>query len=358
MKTFRTSKRLPFYMCLGCLWLLLSLSGSFLTHQETFNAELLNEIWRAVFLTALNFIFFEFSLPLMLRPRKNVVLTLIISILLTALQLILVSFGLYFWNELGKILGIYTQLRHTVLLPNGLYNVLIDEALYQGERGLLSMVFFGLAKLLHYNFNLKQTAQQLRMERQEAELSFLKTQTNPHFLFNTLNNIYALAKEKSDLAPESILRLSKILRFMLYETTGKFIEIAQEIEIINDYINLEKLRYDDSLEVSFSHRVEDDQLAVPPLLLIPLVENAFKHGLSESEKPFLKIDLEAAANALSFSIVNSIADGSATTEIRENIGLSGLRRQLELLYRDYSLSVGQDAKQFTVVLKINLQSHV
>src|SRR5690606_29557778 len=123
-------------------------------------------------------------------------------------------------------------------------------------------------------------------------LNYLKSQTNPHFLFNTLNNIYSLARDKSDLAPESIMRLSKILRYMLYETSGAYIAIEQELKIMTDYIELEKLRYDDSLRVNFNHNIEDLRQALPPLLLIPLVENAFKHGVSETRnQPYVDIHL-------------------------------------------------------------------
>jgi LytS/YehU family sensor histidine kinase len=136
--------------------------------------------------------------------------------------------------------------------------------------------FLGVTRHIFNYIKLKQATQQLLIEKQVAELNYLKSQTNPHFLFNTLNNIYSLARDKSDLAPESILRLSKILRFMLYETSGKYIPIEQEIKIISDYIALEKLRYDDSLLINFNYDIEDMKQAMPPLLLIPLVENAFK----------------------------------------------------------------------------------
>ena len=162
----------------------------------------------------------------------------------------------------------------------------------QFAASLFSIFIFGISKHI-YNFTkLKQAAQQLRIEKQEAELNYLKSQTNPHFLFNTLNNIYSLARDKSDLAPESILRLSKILRFMLYETGGEYIAIEQELKIINDYIALEKLRYDDSLHINFNYDIEDMKQPLPPLLLIPLVENAFKHGVSETRnQPFVDIYL-------------------------------------------------------------------
>ena len=206
---------------------------------------------------------------------------------------------------------------------------------------------------------LKQAAQLLQIEKQAAELNYLRSQTNPHFLFNTLNNIYSLARDKSDLAPESILRLSKILRFMLYETGGAYIAVEQELKIISDYIALEKLRYDDSLRINFNHDIEDMKQALPPLLLIPLVENAFKHGVSEtSNEPFVDIHLLSDKQQLTFTIKNSADNYHGEKSVKENIGLSNLRRQLELLYTDYNLSVQQVETVFTAILKINLASHV
>jgi LytS/YehU family sensor histidine kinase len=206
---------------------------------------------------------------------------------------------------------------------------------------------------------LKQSTQQLRIEKQEAELNYLKSQTNPHFLFNTLNNIYSLARDKSDLAPESILRLSKILRYMLYETGAAYIAIEQELKVLDDYIALESLRYDESLRVNFNHDIEDKKQALPPLLLMPLVENAFKHGVSETRgQPFIEMHLSVKQRQLVFIVKNSCEVFSAKGPVKENIGLSNLRRQLELLYTDYALSVQQGQSQFTATLKINLASHV
>jgi LytS/YehU family sensor histidine kinase len=221
-----------------------------------------------------------------------------------------------------------------------------------------SVVFFGIVRHIYNYIKLKQATQQLRIEKQEAELNYLRSQTNPHFLFNTLNNIFSLARDKSDLAPESILRLSKILRFMLYETGGKYIAIEQELKIIDDYIALEKLRYDESLQVNFNYDIEDMKQAIPPLLLIPLVENAFKHGVSETRgRPFVDIHLSVKQRQLNFIIKNS-SETLVNADIKENIGLSNLRRQLELLYKDYELSTQQNDSVFTASLRINLASHV
>ena len=224
--------------------------------------------------------------------------------------------------------------------------------------GLFSVLFFGVTRHISNYIKLKHTTQQLRIQKQEAELNYLKSQTNPHFLFNTLNNIYSLARDKSDLAPESILRLSKILRFMLYEAGGEYIAIEQELKIMSDYIALEKLRYDESLRINFNYDIEDMKQAIPPLLLMPLVENAFKHGVAETRThPYIDIHIAVKNRALKLCVKNSTEAVAEERNVKENIGLSNLRRQLELLYKDYRLSLQQGEYEFTAILQINLASH-
>jgi LytS/YehU family sensor histidine kinase len=265
--------------------------------------------------------------------------------------MIIYSYGSYLWRGIGIGLHIYT--------PYGVYKTLSLLLQDQMAYSMGSVFFFGVIRHIYNYVRLKQAAQQLQIEKQEAELSFLRSQTNPHFLFNTLNNIYSLARDKSDLTPESIMRLSKILRFMLYETGGKYISVEQEIKIIDDYIALEKLRYDESLRINFSQDVENMKQAIPPLLLIPLVENAFKHGVSETRNnPFVDIHLSINGRQLSFVVKNSSDKSTDEWEKKEKIGLANLRRQLELLYTDYYLSIYQDGSVFTATLKINLASYV
>lgn len=348
-----------FYVLVGGLWLLMWIFNSLSSTPEVFALQSLNEIWRVVYIVVINFIFFEFSLPFIRKKRPTILHNILVGILLIALHFIAISFGLYGWRYLGIQLNIYTILRHVTLSPDGLYNRMLEEVLYQTQGGVTSLFFFGIAKLFYDNFKLRQATQQLRLEKQEAELNYLKSQTNPHFLFNTLNNIYSLARDKSDLAPESILRLSKILRFMLYETSGKLIYIEQELEIINTFIALEKLRYDDSLQINFKYEIEDMKQSLPPLLLIPLVENAFKHGVSEtSVQPYVNIYVSSNKEQLTFVVENSTENTPRERFVKENIGLSNLRRQLELLYSDYNLSFEQGETTFTATLNINLGSYV
>ena len=146
---------------------------------------------------------------------------------------------------------------------------------------------------------------------------------------------------------------------MLYETNGNYVALEQELKIIADYIELEKLRYDQSLHVNFNYDIEDSKQALPPLILIPLVENAFKHGVSETRsRPFVDIHLTVKERKLEFVVKNSADENVEQETVKENIGLSNLRRQLELLYADYDLSIQKAKSTFTATLKINLASHV
>jgi two-component system, LytTR family, sensor kinase len=342
--------RLILFACIGLLylglWILID------THQnpDAVWARIMNNIWRAIYITIVNYIFLEHTVPF-IGARKNIIVQVLLFLFAFWVQCMLCSFGLYAWRSIGLGMGIYTSLKD--------FKSTMQAVSYGAGYGMFSIFFFAVGRHIYNYVRLKRDAKRLRVEKQEAELNYLKSQTNPHFLFNTLNNIYSLARIKSDLAPESILRLSKILRFTLYETSGEYICVEQELKIINDYIELEKLRYDESLRVNFNYDVEDMKQAVPPLLLMPLVENAFKHGVSETRnRPFIDIHLSIKKRQLAFVVKNSTEVVTEGPEVKENIGLGNLRRQLELLYTDYDLTVDQGPAVFTASLKINLASHV
>jgi sensor histidine kinase YesM len=344
-------KLLKFYLWVAVAWIILWLFINLVNEKESFLVRIPNEIWRTVYLVVVNFIFFEYAWPFITKKRKYIFFNIVIGLFLFWLTMMLVSYGLYAWRQIGIALHIYTGLREVETLSHAVA--------FQTQGGVMSLFVFGISRHIYNYIKLKQATQQLRIEKQQAELNYLKSQTNPHFLFNTLNNIYSLARDKSDLAPESILRLSQILRFMLYETGGAYIVIEQELKIISDYIALEKLRYDDSLSVSFKYEIENMKQPIPPLLLIPLVENAFKHGVSETRnEPFIDIILAVSQQRLEFVVKNSTEKFFGESSVKENIGLSNLRRQLELLYTDFNLSVQQGESMFSASLKINLSSHV
>jgi two-component system, LytTR family, sensor kinase len=350
MNRILDKKPVKFYLWVAFFHCLLWIFYDVAHIGSPFFAILSNNIWRSSFMLVTNFIFFEYSFPFVIRKRKYLISNYLLGLLFLWIHMLIWSYGLYTWRLLGIALHTYT-----VLTP---YTDLSHALEAQMSFSMAGVFFYGITRHIYNYVKLKQAAQQLRIEKQAAELNYLKSQTNPHFLFNTLNNIYSLARDKSDLAPESILRLSKILRFMLYETGGAYISVDKELQIINDYISLEKLRYDESLLVNFNYDVEDMKQALPPLLLMPLVENAFKHGVSETrDHPFIDIHLSIKNRELVFMVKNS-TEGISSSPLKENIGLSNLRRQLELLYTGYDLSVKQGDATFTAILKINLASHV
>lgn len=344
MKKLSDIRRFELYLWLVPAFLLLNLLGDIMKSPGEFLSNALNETWLVCYLSVVNYRLFEHALPKLSWKR------FIPAFFKLLLYCFIYSLGLFIWRYIGIAFHIYTPLGEPMSTDKRIGSLI--------GFSIGSVIFFGVVRHIYNHIKLKQSAQQLRIASQQAELNYLKSQTNPHFLFNTLNNIYSLARDKSDLAPESILRLSKILRYMLYETSGPYIAIEQDLKIIDDYLALEKLRYDDSLRISFNHDLEDLKQALPPLLLIPLVENAFKHGVSETrEHPFVDIHLSIKNRQLLFIVKNSTGDSDSNNKTKENIGLSNLRRQLELLYTDYNLEVLQGDFIFTATLKINLASH-
>jgi LytS/YehU family sensor histidine kinase len=244
-----------------------------------------------------------------------------------------------------------------------IYNETKLPAYFDGIGFLVALMDVGFAsgaaiviKQIRLQLTAKEIERNLTKEKLETELKYLRNQTNPHFLFNTLNNIYALTRKKSDDAPEAVMKLSKLLRFMLYESRKPLIRIGDELRMLDDYIELEQMRYNGRLTINFFREIDDENEQISPLLLLPFVENAFKHGASESRfQSYIHIDMQLQKNILHFSIEN-------TKESRENnsngnIGLSNVRRQLELMYKDYEMQVQNQDTVFKVCLKLNLQSH-
>ncbi len=213
--------------------------------------------------------------------------------------------------------------------------------------------------LKQYRISLASKAKQkeLTREKLEAELKFLRTQINPHFLFNTLNNIYALARKKSDDTANAVMKLSKLFRFMLYESKHDFISIKTEIQVLKDYIELERIRYNERLQITMKEEVDDYQQQIAPLILLPFVENTFKHGASEARfESYIHIHLVLQQGILTFIVENS-KEQDTTTATKENIGLGNVRRQLELLYPDHEITITNKEDSFHVQLIINLQKY-
>lgn len=183
-----------------------------------------------------------------------------------------------------------------------------------------------------------QKAQTVKAERQKtaAELKLLKAQLHPHFLFKTLDNLYSHTLESSPRSPEIVMKLSGLLRFMIYESNVPKIPLGKEIELLKNYINLEQLRYGDRLDMSVTISGKIDQYQIAPLLLLPFLENAFKHGTSEQiDQCWISFDLSMEGSIMRFKLVNSIDPNADEDPVKiGGLGLENVKRRLELLYKD------------------------
>lgn len=215
-------------------------------------------------------------------------------------------------------------------------------------------------KLIKRNYQTERFSQELGKEKLDAELKFLKGQIHPHFLFNTLNTLYALTLQNSPNSSEVVLKLSHLLDYMLYDCNVESIPLRKEIQQMQNLIELEQYRYGNRLEVSFSVKGDVSTQQIPPLLMLPFVENAFKHGVSkEVEEAFISIDLTLKEEQLSLRVENSKAedDNKPEAEYTKGIGLKNVSRRLDLLYGDqYELQVFDEEETFMIVLKIPLHN--
>lgn len=209
--------------------------------------------------------------------------------------------------------------------------------------------------------NLKHTEETKRLEHKiletqlklkEQELNYLKMQIHPHFLFNTLNTIYGFALKKADETPEMLLKLSNLLDYLLYQADKPFVSIQEELNHINDYIALEKMRFHDTLNISImAHNIPED-LKITPMLLLPFVENSFKHGVLKKGQLDVTIDIACKKKTLFFYIENT---HSKTDTLQKGIGLENIKKRLDLLYCDkYTLNIEDGHEKFKVVLTLNL----
>ncbi|MCQ2228776.1 MAG: histidine kinase [Bacteroidales bacterium] len=173
---------------------------------------------------------------------------------------------------------------------------------------------------------------QLENEKLTSEISLLKYQMQPHFFFNTLNNIYALIAKSPNDAQKAVHSLSKMMRYILYENTSETISLTKEIEFIDNYSKLMHLRLNDKVKVTFDIAECEDGIKIPPLLLIPLVENAFKHGVSYNDESFIECRLKIEDDNLIFNVENSIITSETEDRSHSGIGLQNLKKRLEILY--------------------------
>jgi len=201
---------------------------------------------------------------------------------------------------------------------------------------------------------------QLQKEREnenlKTELSFLRSQISPHFIFNVLNNAVSLARKKSDLVEPTLVQLSNLMRYMLYESEYDKVPFEKELEYVKSYLELQKLRFGDDTDIIFDCDCDNSIHFIEPMLIIPLIENAFKHGIASIERPEIVIALSEKEKKLNLLVTNKF--NKHLSEIKDGtsgIGLKNLQRRLALLYGSSSnLSIREDGDSFIVNLKISI----
>lgn len=225
---------------------------------------------------------------------------------------------------------------------------------------LFFVVFVGISlKLIRINSQVQKQKDNIEKQRlmldnqlKLNELRFLKEQLNPHFLFNTLNNLYGLTLEKSDKAPDLVMRLSGILDYMLYRTDASMVPLKQEVKLIEDYLTIEQHRFENRYPIRFEVSGNISGVVVAPLLFLPLVENCFKHGIRKAtEDSFIEIRLDASGNCIKFTTVNSLSD----KEEKGGIGIINLQKRLEMIYPDkHSLTLSHKEANFEALLTLEI----
>ncbi len=219
---------------------------------------------------------------------------------------------------------------------------------------LMVFVFSTGIKVINQWLRSEQRNKEIANEKLQAELSFLKAQINPHFLFNTLNNIYALATSQSEHTAAAVMKLSNIMRYVLTEARNDLVPLEKEILFTSHYIELQKMRLTDKTSIDFTINGDPMGRQIAPLLLLPFVENAFKYGISTREWSPIRILLDINKDSLYFSISNQKhLNSSLKMTDNTGIGISNTKRRLDLLYEDrYELNIADKTGEFSVNLKI------
>jgi sensor histidine kinase YesM len=269
--------------------------------------------------------------------------------------LLLCSFGILYvtrisLNQLFSIEDVY--LVNGAVFESYSFNHILSNVL--GE--LYVLAFATSIKLtIDWVFEKRRVEELIKLQL-ETELNYLKTQIQPHFFFNTLNNLYALTLEKSNVAPSVVLKLSDIMQYVLYDVQESQIRLYDEISYIQNYIDLERLRFGERIHSNTDIKGSIDDVKVPPLLFLPFIENCFKHGAKENEKVHVNIGFEIMNNkTLCFTVENNFSTLVKVNK-RHGIGIQNVKRRLELLFENnFQLKTTINEHKYSVLLKIPIQ---
>lgn len=300
-------------------WLLLAiLLTTFGDHPNSLSWAILLEVFNLSFYAAVVYYNVFYLIPKFLSQKK---------------------FGVY----IGYLLSIVVVVTMLKVVVFSMIHTGLDRDIWIVNQGYIFLAFFmvvvvsTIAKISVDWVTYQREKQEIITKNVTSELRFLRSQINPHFLFNTLNSLYALTLKKSDIAPEIVLKLSEMMRYMLYECNEKTVLLANEVNYIKNYLDLERLRHGDHVDIQFKLTGEIKGQRIAPLFFIPFLENSFKHGLNhELVDGFVYIDLEVEENSVHLNIKNSKPEAMplAASKRSSGFGLANVRQRLNMIYPD------------------------
>ncbi len=327
-------KKVVFHICLWGIWLYLTLSNT--SDDQFYN--------RAVLITTL--IIFT-HIPLFILNTE----WLIPKVLYKK------GVNIYFWSLIASIF-IFSVFHSNIV---DWVNDYLEVESKKGNRSVKSIIVLVLVAALSTGYGLlndfvvqERIREEKEKERLQSELSFLRSQISPHFIFNILNSIVYLIRANTQLAESVTLKLSELMRYMLYDSENSQISLDKEISYVENYIELQKIRFEDDVDIQFKVEGEASNQILEPMLLIPFVENAFKHGIGMVTEPCIITDVKINKNDLCFTVKNKISpESSSEKDDSSGIGLKNVQRRLELIYPDtHHLDIKNEDGWFIVILKL------
>ena len=352
----RVKRHLLFWLVWGTYFAFLHAANPVLKPESSYFQNLPFTLTESILLLipqmVITYLTLYFILPLYTKRSKIIaviflVLAWVMSSFLTMVMLKEINPPILNWVLPGK------YLRHTQRPPE----VIFYMGIILAGKGVFTSTAFALFLKFTKQWYLKEQRNiQLQKQNTEAQLQLLTAQVHPHFLFNTLNNIYSQAQNESPKSSKMIMGLSELLRYILYEGRKPLVPLDKELQMILEYINLEKIRYGNKLDLHYLVTDKTKDVYIAPLLLLPFVENCFKHGASNMlQNPWINLTIEIKDTTLVMKLMNGKSGNNDITSEKPGIGISNARQRLELLYKGkHELQIREEEDVFIVDLKIQL----
>ena len=354
---FRLARHILFWFC---WWIFCSILYSYLPTPEvqSYSFRLIISAAEALVFLPIH-MFIAYSMVYFLVPYLLIKGHYVYSIIAVAILFLITGvLNAFLSPHVGQLRNFMLDPIFQSPLPKRFAPKSFHYSIMAGLRGGVTVAGLAAAiKLMKHWYVKEQRNLQLQKENTEAQLQLLKAQVHPHFLFNTMNNIYSYTQNTSPVAAKLVMGLSDLLRYILYAGNQTLVPLNKELKMLEDYITLEQVRYDERLDVQLKFSKNSEGLFIAPLLLLPLVENCFKHGLSNMvEQPWISLNISIESNCMIMKLVNGKARGYKTSGTTSGIGLKNVQKRLELLYpQKHFFKITDDEDVFIVDLKVELE---